>query len=205
MVIRVLIADDHGVLRDGLRRLLESADDMRVVDAVAHGNAAVEAAGDADVVVMDIAMPGLNGISATRAIRAKAPATGVVILSMHDSPELVHQAMLAGAGAYLLKESVGDEVIAAVRAVADGARYLGEGVSLPGKSGARGLDALTRRELDILRLAVDGKSDGEAAGILRLSPRSVETCRARLMQKLGVEDVPSLVKLAIRHGITALK
>jgi DNA-binding NarL/FixJ family response regulator len=163
------------------------------------------AAREPGVVVMDVGMPVLNGIAATRAILGRSPATGVVMLSMHASPEIVRQALLAGARGYLLKESAGDEVVLAVRAVAGGGRYLGQGVAEPGSPGATGLGALTRRELDVLHLVVDGKSNAEAAGILGLSPRSVETYRARLMQKLAVDDLPSLVKLAIRHGLTSLK
>lgn len=204
---RILIADDHGVLRDGLRRLLESSEGLQVVGAASDGRAAVEmaAAQAPDVVVMDVGMPGLNGIAATRAILDCAPAAGVVMLSMHASPEIVRQALLAGARGYLLKESAGDEVVLAVRAVAAGGRYLGQGVAEPGSPGAGGLGALTKRELDVLRLVADGKSNAEAGDILGLSPRSVETYRARLMQKLAVDDLPSLVKLAIRHGLTALK
>jgi DNA-binding NarL/FixJ family response regulator len=206
-VIAVLIADDHGVLRDGLRRLLESSEGLQVVGAVGDGRAAVEmaAARQPDVVVMDVGMPGLNGIAATRAILGCCPGAGVVMLSMHASPEIVRQALLAGARGYLLKECAGDEVVLAVRAVAAGERYLGQGVAEPGSPGAGGLGALTRRELEVLQLVVEGKSNAAAAGILGLSPRSVETYRARLMQKLAVDDLPSLVKLAIRHGLTALK
>jgi DNA-binding NarL/FixJ family response regulator len=207
VAIRVLIADDHAVLRDGLRRLLESSGELRVVGATGDGLTAVEMAlaQEVEIVVMDVAMPGLNGIAATQAILERLPRAGVVMLSMHSSPEIVRQALLAGARGYLLKESAGDEVVLAVQAVAAGGRYLGQGVAEPGSPGAGGLGALTRRELEVLRLVVEGKSNAEAGGILGLSPRSVETYRARLMQKLAVEDLPSLVKLAIRHGLTALK
>jgi DNA-binding NarL/FixJ family response regulator len=205
--MRVLLADDHGVLRDGLRRLLEANEDIRVVDAVGDGRAAVDRAGALapDIVVMDVAMPGLNGIEATREILDRAPATGVVILSMHASPEVVRQALRAGARGYLLKESAGDEVVLAVRAVAAGGRYLGEGVSQPGLPEPGGLGSLTDRERQVLRLIVEGKTNAEAAEMLKLSPRSVETYRGRMMQKLGIEDLPSLVKFAIRHGVTTLQ
>lgn len=206
-MIRIVIADDHGVLRDGLRRLLESSEGLQVVGMASDGRAVVEmaAARAPDVVVMDVGMPGLNGIAATRAILQRSPAVRVVMLSMHASPEIVRQALLAGARGYLLKESAGDEVVLAVRAVAAGGRYLGQGVAQPGSPGVMGLDTLTRRELDVLRLVVEGKSSAEAGDLLHLSPRSVETYRSRLMHKLGVEDLPSLVKLAIRHGLTALE
>jgi DNA-binding NarL/FixJ family response regulator len=127
---------------------------------------------------------------------------------MHSSTELVRQATLAGARGFLLKESAGDEVVRAVRAVAAGQRYFGAGIAsrlldLPGISGA-GLEVLTARERDVLQLVAEGKSNAEAAASLGLSPRSVETYRGRLMQKLGIEDLPTLVKFAIRHGITPL-
>jgi DNA-binding NarL/FixJ family response regulator len=206
MVITVLLADDHGVLRDGLRRLLEASGDITVIDAVGNGRAAVGKVMERapDVVVMDVTMPELNGIEATRAIADHSPSTGVVMLSMHASPEIVRQALFAGARGYLLKESAGDEVVMAVRAVASGGRYLGEGVQLPPAAEVSGLGSLTRREREVLGLIVEGKSNAEAAAVLHLSPRSVETYRARMMEKLGIEDLPALVKFAIRHGITSL-
>jgi DNA-binding NarL/FixJ family response regulator len=160
--------------------------------------------------VMDITMPNLNGVEATRAIAEKAPGAAVVILSMHSSGELVRKALEAGARGYLLKEAAGEEVVRAVRSVASGRRFLGEGVAdtaLAGHaSGQEGtLDALTSRELQILGLIADGKSNAEAAVILGLSPRSVETYRSRMMEKLGLEDLPALVKFAIRHGISSLE
>ena len=212
MVIRVLLADDHGVLRDGVRRLLEVDAEIKVVAVVDTGREAVgkSALLSPDVVVMDITMPELNGIEATRSIVTRAPATGVVILSMHSSAEIIRQALLAGARGYVLKESAGDEVLRAVHAVAAGRRFIGEGVgdklfaeySL-GPTGHGGLDSLTPREREILKLVAEGKSNAEAAEIMGLSPRTVETYRGRLNQKLRLEDLPSLVKFAIRHGITS--
>jgi DNA-binding NarL/FixJ family response regulator len=209
MVISVLLVDDHGVLRDGVRRLLESNADIKVIGAADDGREAVAKAAELrpDVVVMDISMPGLNGLEATRRIAERAPAAGVVVLSMHSSAELVRAAFAAGARGYLLKESAGDEVVKAVRAVAAGRRYLGEGLAdkvLP-PVGETPLDSLTAREREVLQLIADGKSNAEAAALLNLSPRSVETYRLRLMQKLGIEDLASLVKFAIRHGMTTLE
>lgn len=210
MVIRVLLADDHGVLRDGMQRLLESHSDIKVVSMVDNGREAVEKAVQLrpNVVVMDITMPGLGGIDATRALAEKLPETGVVVLSMHSTVELVRQALLAGARGYLLKESAGAEVAKAVRAVAAGRRFLGAGISdkiaaeFPYAAKRSDLDYLTPRERDVLRLVVEGRSSAEAAVILGLSPRSIDTYRARLMDKLQIDDLPSLVKFAIRHGIT---
>lgn len=212
MVIRVLLADDHGVLRDGVRRLLEVDTEMKVIAVVETGREAIEKSAQLspDVVVMDITMPGLNGIEATRAIVTRAPATGVVILSMHSSAKVIRQALHAGARGYVLKESVGDEVVRAVHAVAAGRHFMGDGVDdkllgeyVDGLSGPGGVNRLTAREREILQLVAEGKSNAEAAGIMGLSPRTVETYRGRLMQKLQLEDLPSLVKYAIRHGITS--
>lgn len=212
MVISVLLADDHGVLRDGVRRLLEANADIRVVATADDGLEAVDKTAELQphVAVIDISMPRLNGVDATRAIAQQTPATAVVILSMHASAELVRQALLAGARGYLLKESAGEEVISAVRTVAAGQRYFGAGIAdkvlaeLPGGTG-EGLDSLTPREREVLQLITEGKSNAEAAAILGLSPRSVETYRGRLMQKLDLEDLPALVKFAIRHGLTTLE
>jgi DNA-binding NarL/FixJ family response regulator len=212
MGITVLLADDHGVLRDGVRRLLEATGDIRVVAVADNGLEALEKATEVrpDVALLDISMPGLSGIEATRAIMARFPKTAVVILSMHSSMELVQEALRAGARGYLLKESAGEEVVKAVRAVAAGRRFLEAGVSelvIEGCIHSRVATAahLTARERDVLRLVVEGKSNIESAAALGLSPRSVETYRLRLMQKLGLSDLPSLVKFAIRHGITTLE
>jgi DNA-binding NarL/FixJ family response regulator len=214
MAIDVLLADDHAVLREGLRRLLESHQDIRVVGIAADG---LEAIGHAEhlqphVVVMDISMPKLNGIEATRSILQRAPHAGIVMLSMHSSPDVIHQALSAGARGFLLKESASDEVIAAIRAVAAGGRYFGQGVSIASldtKCAARSatvptLEDLTRAEREILRLVANGNSNAEAARALGLSPRTVETYRSRMMEKLGLNDVPALVKFAIRNGIATL-
>jgi DNA-binding NarL/FixJ family response regulator len=208
MVINVLLADDHGVLRDGVQRVLESNADIRVVAAVDDGHKAVEQALRLrpQVVVMDISMPGLSGLEATRRIARGAPASAVVILSMHSSAELTREAFAAGAKGYLLKESAGDEVVKAVRAVAAGRRYLGEGLAealLDARDAP--LERLTPREREVLQLIVEGKSNAETAAALGLSPRSVETYRLRLMEKLGIGDLASLVKFAIRHGMTTLE
>jgi DNA-binding NarL/FixJ family response regulator len=209
MVINVLLADDHGVLRDGVQRLLEANADIKVVATVDDGREAVDRAAELqpDVVVMDISMPHMNGLEATRRIADRTPATGVTILSMHSSREMVREAFAAGARGYVLKESAGGEIVRAVRTVAAGRRFVGEGVvdKVLDEDSSSGIASLTSREREILRLIVDGKSNAQAATSLGLSTRSVETYRLRLMQKLGIEDLPSLVKLAIRNGMTTLE
>lgn len=207
MVITVLLADDHGVLRDGVQRLLEASADIRVIATCGDGLKALDEAARLrpDVVVMDISMPALNGLEATRRIARAAPESAVVILSMHSSPELTREAFAAGARGYLLKESAGGEVVKAVRAVASGRRFLGEGLAdVVMDPGETPLGRLTPRELEVLQHVAQGKSNAETAAALGLSPRSVETYRLRLMDKLGIEDFASLVKFAIRHGITTL-
>ena len=205
--IRVLIADDHAMMRDGLKALLSASSDISVVAEVSNGRDAVRRAEELkpDVVVMDIAMPELNGVEATRMLRDKCPDTRVVILSMHSTSEHVFRAFDAGAAGYLLKESVGTEVEAAVRAVHAGGRYLSGAVAslAPPPAGRAGpLDSLSPRERQVLQLVVEGHSSAEIAMRVHLSRKSVETYRSRLMKKLGVGDVPSLVKFAIQHGLT---
>lgn len=194
--------------------MLSGHRDIRVVGAVGDGSAAVrEAARLApQVVLMDISMPGLNGIEATRAIAGKVPGTGVLMLSMHTSPVMVRRALEAGARGYVAKEAAAAEVVAAVRAVAAGKRYvspaLAEQLPDPGRPDQRsgeGMEQLTSVELEILRLVAEGRSNPQVAAILNLSPRTVETYRLRLMRKLDLENLPALVKYAIRQGITTLE
>ena len=208
----VLLADDHGVLRDGLRRLLESNMDIRVVATAENGREAVTKAVKLtpDVALVDISMPLVRGIEVTRSIAKSAPRTAVIILSMHCSAELIREALRAGARGYLLKESAGEEVVKSVRAVAAGKRFFGEGIAsalVDGGvlGGASELGRLTSRERDVLRLIAGGRSNAEAAAVLKLSARTVETYRLRLMQKLELDDLPALVKFAIRHGLTPLE
>jgi DNA-binding NarL/FixJ family response regulator len=210
MTIRVLIADDHAMMRDGLKALLSASPDISVIAEVSNGREAVRRAEELrpDVVVMDVAMPELNGIEAARMLRDRCPETRIVILSMHSSSEHVFRAFEAGAAGYLLKESAGTEAEAAVRAVHDGRRYLSRAIAalapharpVDGRAGP--LDSLSARERQVLQLVVEGHSSAEIANRVHLSPKSVETYRSRLMKKLGVGDVPSLVKFAIQHGIT---
>jgi DNA-binding NarL/FixJ family response regulator len=217
MPIEILIADDHAVMRDGLRMILSAEDDIAVVGEAADGRAAVAAARRLrpDIAVMDIGMPGLNGIEATIQIKEYRPETEVIMLSMHATAEYIHRALSAGALGYLLKESAGREVIRAVRTVSLGRRYLSEKITdtiLDGYIQRREeppedspLERLSAREREVLQLVVEGKSSKEIARILHLSAKTVETYRSRLMQKLDVHNIPALVKFAIEHGVTTLE
>jgi DNA-binding NarL/FixJ family response regulator len=203
--ISVLLADDHAILLDGLRALLEAEGDLKVVGRALNGEEAVRLSRQLrpDIAIVDIKMPVMNGIEATRRIRESSPSTLILILSAHVSAHYVDQALRAGAAGYVVKKSAGPELVKAVRTTIEGKRYLS--TSLAGSMGQDPLASLTVRERDVLQLIADGKSNAAAASILGLSPRSVETYRARLMQKLGIEDLPTLVKFAIRHGMTTLE
>ena len=214
MTISVLLADDHSVVRDGLKALLEAQADLRVVAAVGDGRAAVEHATrlQPDVAVLDISMPDLNGIEAARRIRAACAHTRIVMLSMHDNAEHVYRALEAGATGYLLKDSAGAEVALAVRAVHAGRRYLSERINelvisgyLGREGGGSPLESLSQRERAILQHIVDGHSNPETARLLNISVKTVETYRSRMMQKLGLKNVAELVKFAVGHGLTQIR
>jgi DNA-binding NarL/FixJ family response regulator len=209
MSIRVLLADDHALMRQGLRALLATTGEIEVVGEVGTGREAERLVLELNpgVVLMDIAMPDLNGIEAARIIHLKSPATRIVMLSMHVSAEYVYRAFEAGACGYLLKEMAVDEVITAVRTVHAGKQYLSpvlaKSVPDPGAARGRGpVDSLSSRERQVLQLVVEGRTSSEIAHMVHLSPKSVETYRSRLMAKLGVSDLPALVKFAIEHGLT---
>lgn len=213
MTITVLIADDHAVVRDGLRLLLETQSDIRVAAVVADGREAVREALllQPDVVVMDLAMPHLNGADATAQILERNETTKVVMLSMHSTVEHVYRALQAGAMGYLRKESAGSEVVEAVRAVHAGRRYLCQKITesvvddyIKKRSQESPLESLSAREREILQFVVEGKSGVEIAGLLHLSPKTVDTYRSRMMSKLGINDLPALVKFALQHGLTPL-
>jgi DNA-binding NarL/FixJ family response regulator len=212
-MIRVLLVDDHAVVRDGLRAMLEAQPEMEVVGDVANGREGVRATQKLrpDVVVMDIAMPELNGIEATLQIKERSPSTQVLILSMHSTTEHIFRALQAGARGYLLKDSAGAEVVEAVRAVHAGRRYLSNKIAatviddyISERHRTSPLDSLSRRERQILQLIAEGKTSAEVGTMLFLSPKTVDTYRSRMMHKLGIGDVPNLVKFAIQHGITQL-
>ena len=204
MTIKVLVVDDHAVMRSGLQSVLEAAG-MQVVAQAADGREAVRRAAETqpDVVILDIAMPGLNGIEAAALLREKCPAARVIMLSMHSTSEYVHRALGAGAAGYLLKDSAAGEIVAAVRAVRAGKQFLSAAVAgFERRTGPSPLERLSARERQVLQLVVEGRTSAEIAKIVHLSPKSVESYRSRLMRKLGVSDVPALVKFALLHGLT---
>ena len=207
MKTRVFLADDHAVMRYGLRVLLEQAG-CEIVGEAGDGREAVRLASELrpDVMVMDVTMPGLNGIEAIGALVARQPDIRIVMLSMHSDSEHVHRALAAGASGYLLKGSASEEVVAAVRAVSVGRRYLSPELDLTEasrpSSKAGPLASLSARERQVLQLVVEGHSSAEIAKLVHLSPGSVDTYRSRLMKKLGVADITALVKFAVQHGLT---
>jgi len=211
--IAVFIADDHAIVREGLASVLGAQPDIRVVGTAADGRDAVREIVrlGPDMVVMDIAMPRMNGLEAAREIRDRVPRARVIVLSMHSSAEVVFHALEAGAAAYVLKESAAKEIIDAVRAVHAGRRYLSRKVAqmvvdnVGRASAASPLESLSRRERQVLQLVAEGHSSARIAAALHLSPKSVDTYRSRLMHKLHIDDVAGLVKFAIQHGLTPLE
>jgi DNA-binding NarL/FixJ family response regulator len=212
-MIKVFLADDHGVVRDGLRVLLDAQEDMCVVGDAANGREAMRRVLQLhpDVVVMDIAMPELNGIEATVQMHEACPNTEVVILSMHSSTEHIFRALQAGARGYLLKDSAGTEVVEAVRAAHAGRRYLGHKIAakviddyIAERHRVSPLESLSHRERQVLQLVAEGKSSAAIGSMLSLSPKTVDTYRSRIMHKLDIGDIPTLVKFAIQHGVTQL-
>jgi DNA-binding NarL/FixJ family response regulator len=210
MPVSVMLADDHAVVRDGLRALLEGGNDLQVVGVAGNGREAVSEALRLrpDIVIMDIAMPELDGVEATRRIVERSPETRVLILSMYLSAEHIYRALQAGAQGYVLKESAGEEVVDAIRALRAGKRYLSHRITetviddyLREGTNVSPLDSLSLRERDVLQLVVEGRTNAAIAQALSLSPKTVETYRARIMKKLKVKDTVELVKFSMRHGL----
>lgn len=217
MAIRIVLADDHAIVRDGLRLMLDSSPGLEVVGEASNGREAVRhtARLKPDIVILDIAMPELNGIDAARQIRENSQDTAIIMLSMHAQTEYIFRSLQAGANGYLVKDSVGAEVVQAIREVHQGHRYLSKSISdqviedyVRRRAQPVEEDPLLRlssREREVLQLIVEGRSTTEIAELVALSPKTVETYRSRMMRKLEINSLPDLVKFAIQHGLTTLE
>jgi two-component system, NarL family, response regulator NreC len=211
--IHILLADDHAVMRTGLRLVLERQADFQVIGEASDGREAIALAQQhrPEVVVMDVTMPNLNGIEAARQISTAQPDTSIVMLSMHSDEAYVLRALKAGARGYLLKESAESDLIAAIRAVHTGKAFFSPAVSrmlvedyvrqLQDREIEDSYELLTTREREILQLIAEGRSNKEIAGILNLSLYTVETHRGNMMEKLNLHTVPELILYAVRKGV----
>jgi DNA-binding NarL/FixJ family response regulator len=216
MLLQILIADDHGVVRKGLRTLLESKRGWKVCAEATNGRKAVQETGihKPDIAILDISMPELNGVEATRQIRQLCPKTEVLILSMHESDLLLHESLKAGANGYLLKEDADAYLVSAVEALRRHKQYFSPKIAsamaaeepcgvTPEVERSVRLNRLTSREREVTQLLTEGKSNKEVASILAISVKTVESHRTRIMLKLGIHSIAGLVLYAIRNKIIA--
>lgn len=212
-MIRILIADDHAVVAEGLKHLIEAQPDLQVIGIVGDGREAVKRTAELqpDVVIMDLSMPELNGADATRMLLEQDRGRKVIVLSMYADHEYVRRALRSGALGYVVKRSAGKDVVDAIRAVHAGQRYVSPLVAdavqdqdVPAAKEDR-LARLSTREREVLQLLAEGRTGSEIAERLSLSPKTVETYRARLVEKLGIRDVAGLVRFAIQRGIISLE
>jgi DNA-binding NarL/FixJ family response regulator len=215
MSTRVLLVDDHAIIREGLRSLLEKQPQMEVVADTDDGRKAVELVRQfsPDIVIMDVTMPGLNGIEATRLITAESPEVKVIALSIHSQRRFVADMLSAGAAGYILKECLFDELVQAIDVVTDGGRYLSPKIAevvvddyvkhLSNITDSP-LASLTSREREVLQLVAEGKSTKEIALELHVSTKTIEANRRQIMDKLDVHSVAELTKYAVREGLTTL-
>ena len=217
MSIKVLIVDDHGILRTGVELIIDHTDDMEIVGQGIDGHEGIELARKLkpDVVLMDVSMPGLNGIDATKEILRENPDIKILALSAHCNRHFVRDMLKAGATGYVLKDAMADDLLEAIRTVNAGQRYLSGKVvqivvkdylqsdSEPGFEGLL-LDKLTVKERELLQLLAENKSSKEAARLLHLSVKTIDARRHSIMEKLGVTGIANLTKLAIKEGLTSL-
>jgi two-component system response regulator NreC len=219
--IRIVLADDHELVRSGLLKLLETYKDLVVVGEAGDGFEAIERTKslNPDVLIIDLSMPKLSGIEATKIIRKECPKVAVLVLTMHQNEEYVYQIFKSGAGGYILKDAGKDDLASAIRTVARGEKYFSSRVSEIMVSGflrktsvhdeftpkdAQGLNvSLTKREKEVLCLIAEGLNNQEISEKLFISPRTVDTHRTNIMQKLDIHDAPNLVKFAIEHGFSS--
>jgi len=216
MSIRILLADDHALIREGLRSLLEKQPDMEVVAEADEGRRAVELVRELspDVVIMDVTMPRLGGIEATRQITGEFPAVKVIALSIHSRRRFVADMLSAGASGYILKECLFDELVQAIRAVSEGGRYLSpritdvvvdDYVKRLSSGDESPLRSLSGREREVLQLVAEGKSTKQISMELHVSTKTIEANRRQIMEKLDMQSVAELTKYAIREGLTSLE
>lgn len=214
-MISIILVDDHAIMRDGLRHLLSEESDIEVVGEADNGREAVKLALEKkpDIVIMDIAMQDMNGIEATRQIKSKNPDIKVIALSMHSERQIVVGVFRAGASGYLLKDSSSLELVDAIRTIHLGRKYLSQKISdivlqeisdIKKETGEIGVDVLTNRECEILQLISEGNSTKKIADVLFISPKTVESHRANIMEKLDIHNIPELTKYAIRAGLTSI-
>jgi DNA-binding NarL/FixJ family response regulator len=216
MSIKVLLVDDHAIIREGLRSLLEKQPDMEVIADTDDGRKAIELVRELlpNIVIIDISMPGLNGIEATRQITAEFPQIKVIALSIHSKRRFVADMLSAGATGYILKECLFDELVQAIKAVAAGGRYLSSRITdvvvsdyVKRLSAAADspFEALTTREREVLQLVAEGKSTKQIALELHVSTKTIEANRRQIMEKLNIHSVAELTKYAVREGLTTLE
>lgn len=214
---KILLVEDHTLVRSGIRSLLEGADNFAIVGEAADGREALKLAKrlKPDVIVMDVAMPNLNGIEATRQICAMLPSTRVVVLSMHSSREYIFESLRAGASGYLLKDAAFTELVQAIGEVRAGRTFLSTSIAdiikvdyverARGEAPADVLQVLSAREREVLQLVAEGLSSSEIGQRLHLSVHTVDTHRRHIMNKLKIDNLAALIKFAIRHGLTTLE
>lgn len=217
MSTSVLLVEDHTLVRTGIRSLLESSSEVKVVGDVGGGREAVEfcQGHQPDLVLTDVEMPGLNGIETARQLHALLPDLRIVMLSMHDDPQYVFESLKAGASGYVLKDAAFTELLAAIRVVMSGRRYLSPPLAdlvmedyvrrANGETTGTDLDKLSAREREILQLVAEGRSSAQVAAMIHISVRTVDTHRYNVMQKLGIHSIAGLTKFAIAHGLTSLR
>ncbi|MBT8080481.1 MAG: response regulator transcription factor [Gammaproteobacteria bacterium] len=212
-MIRLALVDDHQLVRDGLKALLSAVSDFEVVGEASDGRQAVELARktDVDVIILDIAMSGLNGLEAAKRITANDSDARIIILSMHDNEEYIVRAVQNGVRGYLVKSAVPDELENAIRVVVNGGVYFSPEIGdqmrrqlLRGDPMTHALDVLSSRQREILQAIAEGRKTREIADELSISPKTVETHRSHLMQKLNIHDVPGLVRYAIKQGLVSV-
>ena len=216
MSIRILLADDHGIIRQGIRLLLEKEEDIEVIAEAADGREVLNLTRELkpDVVIMDISMPNLNGVDATYQLVREFNKVKVIALSIHSSRQFVTDMLKAGASGYLLKECLADELVRAIRTVTSGDVYLSPKAAstvvdnyvkhvLPETEGET--KSLTEREREVLQLVAEGKSTKQIAAELHVSDKAIEATRRKIMEKIGVHSVAEMTKYAIREGLTSLE